>query len=88
MTLRAPIAAGVLLLQSAALADGGELFADFCKGCHGENAEILQAFSGTHDRFREILEGDTEDMPDFYGTFSPEEVTELYQYVTELAHQP
>jgi len=88
MTLRVSIAAGVLLLPSAAFADGGELFADFCQGCHGDNAEILQAFSGTIDRFREILEGDTEDMPDFYSTFSPEEVTELYQYVTELARQP
>jgi mono/diheme cytochrome c family protein len=88
MTLRVSIAAGVLLLPSAALADGAELFADFCQGCHGDNAEIFQAFSGTQDRFREILEGDTEDMPDFYGTFSPEEVAELYQYVTELARQP
>jgi len=82
--MRVLISAGVLLLPPATFADGTELFANFCQGCHGENSKVLQDFPGTLDRFQEILEGDTEDMPDFYGTFGPEEVAELYQYVTGL----
>ena len=85
MTMRVVIAAGVLLLPAVVFADGAELYSNFCKSCHGENAEVLRSFAGTSDRFREVLEGDTQNMPDFYGIFSSEQVAELYQYVISIA---
>ena len=76
-----------LLLPPASFADGGDLFAEFCFSCHREDAEVLRSFSGTPERFQEILEGGIEDMPDFYGVFSAEEFEDLYNYVTGPAIQ-
>jgi mono/diheme cytochrome c family protein len=46
---------------------------------------MLNGVVGTPERFREILEGATEDMPDFYGVFEPEQVEALYEYVATAA---
>lgn len=81
MIIWAMIIVGGLLSLQTAFADGAKLFADFCQNCHGANAEGLQTFSGSLDHFREILEGNTENMPDFYDVFPAEDINELYQYV-------
>ena len=78
---------GVCLLAAATgqadkQADGGALFDEFCSGCHGNNSIVLEDFSGTREGFQQILEGVTEDMPDFYGVFSDEEIDALFEYVT------
>jgi mono/diheme cytochrome c family protein len=81
MKLRKLFIAVLLSVPMPAFADGAELYGSFCSGCHGQDAEQISGFAGSAERFREILEGDTEDMPDFYGTFEPAEVSDLYEYV-------
>ncbi len=78
---RAPALLGSLLMAAVAWADGAELFGQFCQSCHGENPEPLQAFSGTREEFRQVLEDAGEGMPDFYGVFTDEEIDALYDYV-------
>jgi mono/diheme cytochrome c family protein len=79
-------AAVAWLMLSPALgiaADGADIFANFCQGCHGENAEGLRQFNGSAEEFQGILEGERDNnMPDFYGVFGPEEVAALYQFIT------
>lgn len=70
------------LVAAAACADGAELFGNFCRSCHGDNPEPVQAFAESRERFQLILEGDTEGMPDFFGVFTNEEIDALYDYVT------
>ena len=69
------------LISTAAQADGSELFEEFCENCHGDNSAPIEAFDGTPERFRELMEGAGEDMPDFYGVFSDEEIDALYAYI-------
>jgi mono/diheme cytochrome c family protein len=77
-------AAWLLLSPSPGIAaEAAELFANFCQGCHGENAEGLRQFKGSAEEFQGILEGERDNnMPDFYGVFGPEEVATLYQFIT------
>ena len=73
----------VFLGSNAAMAaDGEELFVEYCQSCHESTASVLEEFQGSRERFAEILEGDTEDMPDFFGFFDDEEVDALYQYIS------
>jgi mono/diheme cytochrome c family protein len=73
-----------LLAGAASAADvqlGAELYYDFCARCHGDDREGVQNFSDDLQRFTERLEGVTEDMPDFAGTFEPEEIAALYAFL-------
>jgi mono/diheme cytochrome c family protein len=76
--------AGLMLSPTPGLAaDGADIFANFCQGCHGENAAGLRQFNGSTEEFQGILEGERDNnMPDFYGVFGPEEVAALYRFIT------
>ena len=81
--------AGVFLLMPMFLVstgvmanDGEELFVEYCQSCHETDAAILNDFQGSRQRFSEILEGDTQEMPDFFGFFDDAEVDALYQYIS------
>jgi mono/diheme cytochrome c family protein len=76
------------LLPAAGHADGSELFEEFCVNCHGDNSAPIEAFDGTPERFRELMEGASEDMPDFYGVFSDEEIAALYEYINGPDFKP
>jgi mono/diheme cytochrome c family protein len=65
-----------------ASARGEEIFAEFCQGCHGENKSGLINFSRSRDELQAILEGETDQMPDFYGIFSESEADDIYAYLT------
>ena len=69
------------LVPATAFADGSELFEEFCENCHGDNSAPIEAFEGSPERFRGLMEGESEDMPDFYGVFSDEEIDALYEYI-------
>jgi len=68
-----------------AVSRGEKFYVEFCQGCHGADKSGLTGFSGEREDLLRILEGDTDQMPDFYGIFSDEEVTEIYAYVTAPA---
>ena len=38
-------------------------------------------FEGSREDLVERLEGMTEEMPDFWGLFTPDEITALYAYI-------
>jgi mono/diheme cytochrome c family protein len=67
------------------VARGQEIFAEFCQGCHGENKSGLLNFSRTRDELQLILEGETDQMPDFYGIFSAAEVDAIFAYLAAPA---
>ncbi len=62
-------------------ARGEEIFAEFCQGCHGANKSGLVNFSRSREELRGILEGETDQMPDFYGIFSESEADDIYAYL-------
>ena len=64
-----------------AAARGGNLFAEFCQGCHGENKSGLLNFSRSREELQGILEGETDQMPDFYGIFSESEADDIFAYL-------
>ena len=64
-----------------AAARGGDLFTEFCQGCHGENKSGLVNFSRSREELQLILEGETDQMPDFYGIFSESEADDIYAYL-------
>ena len=63
--------------------DGQELYEEYCQSCHQPDAAGLEEFEGSLQDFAGILEGETEDMPDFYGFFNEEEVAALYKYIND-----
>jgi mono/diheme cytochrome c family protein len=68
--------------DGAAAARGEAIFTEFCMGCHGENKSGLINFSRSRDELQAILEGETDQMPDFYGIFSASEADDIYAYLT------
>ena len=60
---------------------GEAIFAEFCQGCHGANKSGLVNFSRSREELQGILEGETDQMPDFYGIFSETEVDAIYAYL-------
>jgi mono/diheme cytochrome c family protein len=64
-----------------AAARGEEIFAEFCQGCHGENKSGLLNFSRSREELQRILEGETDQMPDFYGIFSESEADDIFAYL-------
>ena len=80
------------LAQSAALANsgeasaeqielGGDLYKQYCDRCHEAPATGLAAFQGSLQDLTERLEGITDEMPDFWGVFSDDEIAALYAYM-------
>jgi len=64
---------------------GQKIYVQFCQGCHGADKSGLTNFSGEREDLQRILEGDTDQMPDFYGVFSGDEVTDIYAYLIALS---
>ncbi len=60
---------------------GGDLYNEFCERCHEDPAAGLADFEGSREDLVERLEGMTEEMPDFWGLFTPDEITALYAYI-------
>ncbi len=60
---------------------GGDLYDEFCERCHEDPPIGLADFQGSKEDLVERLEGMTEEMPDFWGLFSDDEITALYAYI-------
>ena len=63
------------------ISEGGDLYNEFCERCHEDPGVGLAAFEGSREDLVERLEGMTEEMPDFWGLFTPDEITSLYAYI-------
>jgi len=79
----------LLLLSSAALAEGGDgdiesgagLYDEFCSECHGSDVDGLSQFADTFPEFVSRLEGETDNMPDFTDFFDPDEVSDMFSFL-------
>lgn len=60
---------------------GSALYEQYCQSCHGPDKAGLDAFDGNLKALQLRLDGYTENMPDFSGLFSAEEVTAIYAYL-------
>ena len=60
---------------------GRDLFDDFCERCHEDPAIGLADFQGSKEDLVERLEGMTEEMPDFWGMFTDDEIEAIYAYI-------
>ena len=60
---------------------GGDLYDDFCERCHEDPAIGLADFQGSKEDLVERLEGMTEEMPDFWGLFTDDEIVAIYAYI-------
>ena len=60
---------------------GSDLFDDFCERCHEDPAIGLADFQGSKEDLVERLEGMTEEMPDFWGMFTDDEIEAIYAYI-------
>ena len=67
------------------IAEGAKVYTEFCKGCHGQDRSGIGQYAGELDDLQRILEGETDEMPDFYGVFSEDEVRSIYAYLTASA---
>jgi cytochrome c5 len=63
------------------ISEGGDLYNEFCERCHEDPALGMADFEGSREDLVERLEGMTEEMPDFWGLFSADEITSLYAYI-------
>ena len=63
------------------ISEGGDLYNEFCERCHEDPALGMADFEGSREDLVERLEGMTEEMPDFWGLFSDDEITALYAYI-------
>ncbi len=62
---------------------GAQSYVQFCEGCHGADKAGLVNFEGGLEDLQAILDGETNQMPDFYGVFSEDEVVDIYAYLEE-----
>ena len=60
---------------------GSQSYAQFCAGCHGADKAGLANFEGGLEDLQAILDGETNQMPDFYGVFSEEEVADIFAFL-------
>ena len=60
---------------------GTKNYMQFCQGCHGADKAGLVNFQGGLEDLQALLDGETSQMPDFYGVFSEAEVAEMYAYL-------
>jgi mono/diheme cytochrome c family protein len=75
----------VTLADEAQIAEGQELYTEFCESCHGKNKSGLSEFNGDLAVLTDRLEGNTEEMPDFAGFFEEDEITAMYAYLSAPA---
>ena len=71
----------LLAADSDELSSGAALYSEYCQSCHGADKVGLEAFDGDLEALRLRLDGYTENMPDFSGLFSDDEVTAIYAYL-------
>lgn len=82
-----PVALSALLFfkpmvsASEDLERGLKNYVQFCAGCHGVDKAGLVNFQGELEDLQALLDGETSQMPDFYGVFSEDEVAEIYAYL-------
>ena len=62
---------------------GAENYETYCASCHGKDRGGLVNFEGQLEDLQLILEGETMNMPDFYGVFSEEEVADLFAFISQ-----
>lgn len=83
--------------DAAIASPGGELFADFCVACHGDDgtgdqfqgapnlADGIWLYGGSHDAIRQTITGGRGGMmPSFHARLTPEEVAKVAIYVHSL----
>jgi mono/diheme cytochrome c family protein len=79
------LAFGVLYSATASASDAVERgtgnYLQFCQGCHGADKAGLVNFQGGLEDLQAILDGETNQMPDFYGVFSEDEVADIYAFL-------
>ena len=63
------------------LENGSKTYTQFCAGCHGADKAGLANFTGGLEELQAILDGETSQMPDFYGVFSEEEVADIFAFL-------
>jgi cytochrome c5 len=63
------------------ISEGGDLYNEFCERCHEDPAAGMAGFEGSREDLVERLEGMTEEMPDFWGLFTDDEITAIYAYI-------
>ena len=68
-------------IASEAVERGTKNYLQFCQGCHGADKAGLANFQGELEDLQAILDGETNQMPDFYGVFSEDEVTDIYAFL-------
>lgn len=61
--------------------NGAKSYTQFCAGCHGADKAGLANFTGGLEDLQAILDGETNQMPDFYGVFSDEEVADIFAFI-------
>jgi mono/diheme cytochrome c family protein len=73
---------GPTVTASEVVERGTKNYVLFCQGCHGEDKAGLSSYQGGLEDLQARLDGETiEQMPDFYGVFSEDEVVEIYAYL-------
>ena len=79
------LAVGALYSTTASASDaverGTNNYLQFCQGCHGADKAGLVNFQGKLEDLEAILDGETNQMPDFYGVFSEDEVADIYAFL-------
>lgn len=66
---------------SEAAERGEKSYQQFCQGCHGGDKAGVANFTGGLEDLLAILDGETNQMPDFYGVFSEDEVAEIFAFL-------
>jgi mono/diheme cytochrome c family protein len=82
VAVSAAIFCGPTVTASEVVERGTKNYVLFCQGCHGEDKAGLSSYQGGLEDLQARLDGETtEQMPDFYGVFSEDEVVEIYAYL-------
>ena len=78
---------GVIFSATAGAAEdaerGAQSYLQFCQGCHGADKAGLVNFEGGLEDLQAILDGETDQMPDFYSVFSEDEVADIFAYLED-----
>jgi mono/diheme cytochrome c family protein len=81
VAISAAIFFGPTASASEAVERGTKNYLQFCQGCHGADKAGLVNFQGGLEDLQAILDGETNQMPDFYGVFSEDEVADIYAFL-------
>jgi mono/diheme cytochrome c family protein len=75
------LVASDLRADEVLISEGADIYSQYCGNCHGPDRQGLAQYSGDLEALTERLSGVTEEMPDFSGFFSPDEISALYAYI-------